>query len=95
MEALATAGVFRWNLTDKGHGTTITSGSRGDPEPFDLKYKYTGLRLGGGLQYNINEKFSIRGLLRYYPLNGFDREDADIEVLDSAWDATIGFNFSF
>ena len=96
LDALATAGVFRWNLTDKGHGVTITSGTRGDSAPFDIKYKYTGIRFGGGLQYHLNERFSIRGLLRYYPLNGFEPDDeADYEVLESAWDATIGFNFSF
>lgn len=47
-----------------------------------------GFRAGGGAQFNLTDKFSIRGLARY--------QTADFEdVVDNAWTYTVGVNFSF
>lgn len=47
-----------------------------------------GFRAGGGAQFNLTDKFSVRGLARY--------QTADFEdVVDSAWTYTVGLNYSF
>lgn len=47
-----------------------------------------GYRFGGGLQYKIDDKFSVRGLVRYVNLN-------DIDNFDDMWEYTAGIRYSF
>lgn len=47
-----------------------------------------GYRLGGGLQYKIDDKFAVRGLVRYVNLN-------DVNNFDDMWEYTAGVRYSF
>ena len=47
-----------------------------------------GYRFGGGLQYRIDDKFSVRGLVRYVNLNGVDN-------YDDMWEYTAGIRYNF
>ena len=47
-----------------------------------------GYRFGGGLQYKIDDKFSVRGLARYVNMNGIDG-------LDDMWEYSAGIRYNF
>ena len=56
--------------------------------PKDQRDHGIGYRFGGGLQYKIDDKFSVRGLVRYVNLN-------DIDNFDDMWEYTAGIRYSF
>ncbi len=56
--------------------------------PKDQRAHGIGYRFGGGLQYKIDDKFSVRGLVRYVNLN-------DIDNFDDMWEYTAGIRYSF
>ena len=92
VEGIATAGLTRWEGEVKTSfdkpiqvaGVTVPAGTTATLEESDI-----GMRIGGGVQFNLTDQFSMRGLVRYYPIGDYE------DIVDSAWDATIGFNFSF
>ena len=54
--------------------------------PKDQRDHGIGYRFGGGLQYKIDDKFSVRGLVRYVNLN-------DIDNFDDMWEYTAGIRY--
>ena len=56
--------------------------------PKDQRDHGIGYRFGGGLQYKIDDKFSVRGLVRYVNLN-------DIDNFDDMWEYTACIRYSF
>lgn len=61
---------------------------RGLYSPSDYDDHGIGYRFGGGLQYKIDDKFSVRGLVRYVNLNGVDD-------YDDMWEYTAGIKYNF
>lgn len=78
-ELIGTAGAS-WSKAE----LTLTDGT----SAFDDDESEVGFRVGGGAQFNINERFNFRGIARY--------QSADFEdVADNAWVYTLGLNYSF
>ena len=92
IEGIATAGLARWEYEIKTEYSKPLTAKTGNETLSSVTFKDTDtfVRFGGGAQFNLSDQFSVRGLLRYYPISGFYED-----IVDSAWDATIGFNVSF
>ena len=56
--------------------------------PKDSRDHGIGYRFGGGLQYKIDDKLSVRGLVRYVNLN-------DVEDFNDMWEYTAGIRYTF
>ncbi len=60
----------------------------GIDSPRDYDDHGIGYRFGAGLQYKIDDKFSVRGLVRYVNLDGIDN-------YDDMWEYTAGVRYNF
>lgn len=79
-DLIGTAGIS-WT---KGEAEiALPGGGSGSSDESEL-----GWRVGGGGQFNFNEKFNVRGIVRY--------QTADFDGLaDNAWVYSAGLNFNF
>lgn len=89
-ELIFTGGILRASV-EADISVTAGDGSRAGGAKYDETDSL--FRLGAGAQFNINDRFSVRGLVRYYPQGAF--KDAVGEAVDNAWDFNLGVNFSF
>ena len=76
---IGTVGIGEYTFDKKFNGID---------SPRDYDDHGIGYRFGGGLQYRIDDKFSVRGLVRYVNLNGVDN-------FDDMWEYTAGVRYNF
>lgn len=90
-ELLASLGLAQYNFETSAiayatatDGVNIVTGTFTNKQDFDS----LGIRFGVGLQYNINDNISIRGMYRYVKLN-------DDEYLRSLTELSLGLRYMF
>ncbi len=76
---IGTAGVGEYIFDRKFSGIN---------SPSDYDDHGIGYRFGAGLQYKIDDKFTVRGLVRYVNLNGIDD-------YNDMWEYTAGIKYNF
>lgn len=72
---IGTAGIGRYNFSTR---------TPGEGHEHDNSFGY---RLGGGAEYNLNEKVAVRALVRYVDLGNFETNDM--------WEYSVGAKYNF
>lgn len=92
LEAIGSVGVGRYEADYDYSGNIIAGGLNFGGVNLSDTDKDTALRVGAGLQYNVSENVSLRGMVRYIDL---EFEDTGVTQMDGAWIGAAGVSYAF